>query len=1747
MLETTNNHSTRETQPSGHIGARSEDCSLKAIAIIGLAGRFPGANDIHALWERLSRAEDCITEVPSQRWRVDDVYAEKKGTLGKTNCRWGGFIDDIAAFDPLFFNISPREAREMDPQERLFLQSVWTMLETSGYPPVRLQRQHANRVGVYVGAMHQQYDMVRSDAHSGGGMSLSSVGAIANRVSNFLDLRGPSIAVDTMCSSTALAIHLACASLQQDECELAIAGGVNLSIHPDKYIGLAQASLLASSPASRSFHNGDGHLPAEAVGAILLKTLRRAEMDGDDILGVIRASVVAHSGRGKGYAKANQRAQTELIEAVLHTAGVNPRTISYVEAAASGSSIADAIELNALTSAFRRWTKDVHFCHIGSVKSLIGHAEGASALTQLAKILLQMHHGQLPPTSGGSLPGVRVDLNGTPFVLSDTLVSWDAPMGEPRRALINAFGAGGTYVSLVVESHSQSMSSGSVRAPSGAEHLVVFSARTMERLGVLLSRVRDHLVAHPDIRIDDLAFTSQTRREPMSARWSVIAQNHGGVVQAIDATLSAWSLNEPLDGTRDIFTGDAAQSAATAAFTGGELGRMLCDAVTSSGNLRFLAMFWCGGGEVSWADLHTGGTARAIALPTYPFDIQQYWVTDASNLVEALSGSIQPPADPLGSALATLLELQAHQLSEDATLASYGLKSIDAVRLRVVLEQQLGCQIPLATFAPNVTLRDARSRIAHCTNAGNAGAEGQGSFEQAHAAMLPMVVPNIEEGHAPFPLTDLQQSFVVGRRLRNDAVGAHIYVEFEVCELDVEYLDRAWQMLLERHAMLRMVVLADGRQKILEAAPTWHIACTDFSVLPMDAQASAASERGAQMAHRVYDVTSWPLFDVQVSRLSDVSIVHISIDELLADGMSLALLLREWQLLYRDPQIRLPPLMLSFRDYVLALDAYDGSARQLRDLRYWLDRTPHLPPGPDIGRILHADGQAHCLERSRLAACIDARGWAALNARATKAGVSPTVLMLTVFCELLRGWSRTTPFSLLLTFFNRLPIHPQVDQVVGPFLSTNLFVVDAAPKQTFDEQMVDHQTTLWNHLEHASVSSVRLLREMKRERRIERELAIPVVFTSLLDTFDLGDSGQPSSLWHKQRAFVNQTPQVYLDHQVVERDGALHLSWDVAVGLFDPGEIEQKFAAYVDSLTAMGEGEDAAVALALLTEPADGVFAPFPITEQQKAYLFGRSRHAPGGGVSALHYLEFDVALPDTLQIEAAFNRVVRTHGMLMTHIGHRGEQQLLRDIPTVAVRVDDLRDMDHDARMSALNLTRRDLSNLSFDPTSWPYLECRVSRIDDVRSRLHIAVDMLVADPPGIGIIVRDLLRVCLAPTTHLTARLNTYRNYARALARHAASPAGAEDLRYWDVRFQEMSSGPTLLVTWEAPLTGHSPELTCRFDGWRALQARADRIGVPVSMLLLVAYLEVLAEWSGSREFAVVVPCWCDAKREEVGDFTRLAWVACSSVFVTLDQHARRAYDTIQADLAHSGVSGLVAISRAVAGQHKLAPRYPVVFSEIIPRFELTAGAQQVYELTRTPQVDLDNISYDLGDVLEIRWDVVPGKFSASTLESMFTAYLRIVRRLATDHCDVGMDEVSQLLSGNDAVPGIQGGAEHTVGVDMPPLFAAAHTSRTPTPAQAHGGTSIDDADTYYRALLGDYTEPAMPYGIGQCGSYSDPSQLLSRDLDALLVMRLYDTARAAGTSAISVVHLACRVRRTSSMDSVPDPGQYGFVATH
>lgn len=607
------------------------------IAIIGIAGRYPQAQDLQEFWHNLSEGKDCITEIPKERWNYHLYYDEDKNKSGKTYSKWGGFIDGIDQFDPLFFNISPREAEIMDPQERLFLQCAYSTLEDAGYTRASIaqpQEQGLGRnVGVYVGVMYEEYQLYGvQEQLQGRPIALpGSPSTIANRVSYFCNFSGPSVAVDTMCSSSLTAIHLACSALLREECTLALAGGVNASLHPNKYLNLAQGKFISSKGRCESFGaGGDGYVPGEGVGALLLKPLAAAQADGDHIYGIIKGTAINHGGKTNGYTVPNPNAQASVIHRAFTEAQIDPRTVSYIEAHGTGTLLGDPIEIAGLAKTFQVQTQERQFCSIGSVKSNIGHCESAAGIAGVTKVLLQMKHRQLVPSLHTHVLNTNIDFGQTPFRVQQQLTEWQRPIIQtgttsqqyPLRAGISAFGAGGSNAHIIIEEYIPEVAPLQDTRQPQSPVLIVLSAKNTALLKEQAQRLQTALREHSALQkqLTSIAYTLQVGREAMDERLGFLVHTHAELAEQLQKYLQGTNPDQ------SWYLGQVKRrhEALSPFATNEELHHAL-DTWIHKGQYDRLLQAWVNGLDLDWNKLYRVRPDR-VSLPGYPFARERYWI-----------------------------------------------------------------------------------------------------------------------------------------------------------------------------------------------------------------------------------------------------------------------------------------------------------------------------------------------------------------------------------------------------------------------------------------------------------------------------------------------------------------------------------------------------------------------------------------------------------------------------------------------------------------------------------------------------------------------------------------------------------------------------------------------------------------------------------------------------------------------------------------------------------------------------------------------------------------------------------------------------------------------------------------------------------------------------------------------------------------------------------------------------------------
>ncbi|MEQ9660886.1 amino acid adenylation domain-containing protein, partial [Fulvivirga sp.] len=520
-------------------------------------------------------------------------------------------------------------------------------------------------------------------------------------------------------------------------------------------------------------------------------------------------------------------------------------------------------------------------------------------------------------------------------------------------------------------------------------------------------------------------------------------------------------------------------------------------------------------------------------LPAFLSDLDNY------------QGPVNSCQEELVNIWSKVLSIPSNKISINQSFFELGGNSINAIKLTTLIKQQLKIDLTLPLLFQNPTI-EAISEIPSSDK----------------TAALPRIVMDKENINKPFPLTDVQQAYWIGRNdyFELGNVGTHVYAESFALELDVERFEQVLNTMIERHDMLRMIVTKSGQQQILSEVPYYKIEILDLTTQPENGEVLFYELRD-QLSHQLFSGDKWPLFDIRLTRFRDGSYkIHYSMDALIMDASSSVILFSEFEKLYKTPEAALDPIKISFRDYVINEIKFRESRQYEASKKYWLDRIQTIPPAPEL--FLSPVQPEEKPKFIRHSTRVDSQRWQLIKDKASQYNITPTVLIITCFAEVLNLWSKSSHFTLNLTTFNRLPFHEDVNKLIGDFTTLTLLEIDFSYPLLFMEMLTQVQQQLWSDLEHKHFSGVEVQRELSRKHG--RTVIMPVVVTSTLGLFSddqKGDIAEPSD--EKKRSFsISQTPQVWIDFQVGEDSDGLWINWDTIDGLFPKDMLDDMFAAF---------------------------------------------------------------------------------------------------------------------------------------------------------------------------------------------------------------------------------------------------------------------------------------------------------------------------------------------------------------------------------------------------------------------------------------------------------------------------------------------------------------------------------------------------------------------------------------------------------
>ncbi|MCP4399890.1 MAG: amino acid adenylation domain-containing protein, partial [bacterium] len=999
-----------------HVQPAARPLASQEIAIIGMAARFPGAETPEAFWENLRGGVESITFFSDDELRVSGI---PDATLRDPNyVKARGVLAGIDLFDAAFFGIPPREAALLDPQQRVFLECAWEALENAGYS----SENNPHAIGVYAGTgmntylLHNVYPHHRQSHAKAGDMyqlfTVSDKDFLASRIAYKLNLTGPGVVVQTACSTSLVAVHLACQSLRQGECGMALAGGVSIMLpHREGY--WYQEGMIASPDGHcRAFDaQARGTVGSSGAGIVVLKPLEQALADGDYIYAAIKGSAINNDGADKvGYTAPGVEGQAAVIAEAQAAANIEAESISYLEAHGTGTTLGDPIEIAALTKAFRRQTPAVGFCALGSVKTNIGHTDTAAGAAGFIKTALALKHRQLPPGLHFRAPNPAIDFADSPFYVNTELKPWTVSTA-PRRAGISSFGIGGTNAHVILEEAPEPAQPG----PSQSQHLLLLSAKTESALEQAAENLANHLKQHPDINLADVAYTLSCGRRSFNHRRFVVCRDINDAIQALERRPE-----------------DMPQTALPVSADG--------DSSNTVSMLHELGQSWLDGDAVDWQELYRHQKRHRLPLPTYPFERQRYWIdppkiaSQADTQTVVIQHRVHPDPGTSYSAPTNTTEqkladiwgnlLGIAQIGIHDDFFDLGGDSLLATQVIDHIHHELSADIPLDALFESPTIAALSHAVRQHQHAGDA---------------LPPITP-VERDRA-LSLSFAQQRLWFLAQLEGPSPTYNMpaAVRFEG-ELNVDALQRSLREIIRRHETLRTCFpLVNGRPvQRIKPFENWPADVVELHTLTDDEHVDKVNSLLNQEARHIFDLAQGPLFRARLIVLSPIRhVLIVNMHHIISDGWSIGIVIREFATLYtafsQGNPLPLAALPVQYADFAHWQRHYLQGERIRRQIEYWKQQLSDSPAVLDLP-LDHARPPIKTFHGAHVALTLNHELTDRIKRLSQSSGATPFMTLLSVFTAVLYRYTGQTDLVIGSPVANRR--HPDVEHLIGFFVNT---------------------------------------------------------------------------------------------------------------------------------------------------------------------------------------------------------------------------------------------------------------------------------------------------------------------------------------------------------------------------------------------------------------------------------------------------------------------------------------------------------------------------------------------------------------------------------------------------------------------------------------------------------------------------------------------------------------------------------------
>lgn len=947
--------SIQEQESIQSVEMESESTSNRDIAIVGMSVQFPQADSLDKFWEQLVNEADSIRSFPSHRRKDTDPYLQHIGLdIEESTYIKGGFLDEIDKFDYGFFGLSKSEAQVMDPCQRLFLQTAWRAMEDAGYGGDRMV---STKTGVYLGftndfsteRTYKRYiaemrPELYSMAFAGNAKAI-----MASRISYLLDLKGPALVVDTTCSSSLVAVHLACQGIRNGDCDMALVGGVELHLLPLRMEEHEKLGIESSDYKTKPFDDeSDGTGNGEGAAAILLKPLDQAIEDKDIIYAVIKGSAVNQDGKSNGLTAPSAKAQEAVLLQAWKDGGIDPATISYIEAHGTGTPLGDPIELEGLNKAFSYSCQDKQVCGIGSVKSNFGHLGGCAGIAGLIKSVLALEHKRLPASLHFRRPNRKIAFEQTPFYVVDRTREW-LPNHEVYRCGVSSFGLSGTNCHVVMEEKpAEARETKTIEEDRyNRHHVFTLSAKSLSALMQQLRSYRDWLEHNQHVSPRDIVFSQNTGRGHYQYRLAFVFQDLSQLLSQVTSTSATdleqlpdgcfyhyheWTSNEAkADLSPHVLTYEAQESLNQEA---GQLAARLEVEQFSQTCMIKLATLYTLGADIPWKSICAEGSR--VRLPVYPFDPIRCWAeeTEAQTRL-VLAGREQETGDytatekKLAAIWSSVFGLERVHIYDN--FYELGGDSIIAIRLSNLISEQFNQNISIMDLFQYDNIYDL-ARILDQDN-------DPPSYEMTTKS------PN-EKAAEEHNLSRAQYRMWFMQKMDPDSHGYHQQIVFETERLDMDACRSAMDELVKRHEALR-TVFREQAGEVKQIIMPFYEAFIEMRALDERINDTDLTQLFREEHMRPFDFRSpaWRLnaYAVGDSRHCLVLTMH----HIISDGWSMQLLIKEWEEIYKallKGDMPALPAAPSYIDWVNVQSLWEESNECEVMEQYWVNELQKTLP-----------------------------------------------------------------------------------------------------------------------------------------------------------------------------------------------------------------------------------------------------------------------------------------------------------------------------------------------------------------------------------------------------------------------------------------------------------------------------------------------------------------------------------------------------------------------------------------------------------------------------------------------------------------------------------------------------------------------------------------------------------------------------------------------------------------------------------